>query len=208
MWLGRGTRTAAASTPSATWPRSGTARGSSLRGSQGAGDPWTRGDYTLHHQVSQHSKLLRYIYWNAHFFGENFYGWSIGDRQSLVESGPFHSQGRAGASTHPWQGVWNGNVSVTLVSCNIPRPTIRWVWHADCEASDDDVLQVELTKHGWNAANERARKRDEFNEEYEKYAPTYGWRRLSQSIIPNNNSVTRITTLLLQCLCCSCADPS
>ena len=37
--------------------------------------------------------LCRYIYWNAHFFGENFYGWSIGDRQSLVESGPFHSQG-------------------------------------------------------------------------------------------------------------------
>ena len=71
--------------------------------------------------------LPRYIYWNAHFFGENFYGWSIGDRQSLVESGPFHSQGRAGASTHPWQGIWNGNVSVSLVSCNIPRPTIRSV---------------------------------------------------------------------------------
>jgi len=68
----------------------------------------------------------RYIYWNAHFFGESFYGWSIGDRQSLVESGPFHSQGRAGASTHPWQGVWKGNVTVQLVSCNIPSRTIRW----------------------------------------------------------------------------------
>jgi len=68
----------------------------------------------------------RYIYWNAHFFGENFYGWSIGDRQSLSESGPFHSQGRAGAATHPWQGQWRGNVSIQLVNCNVPRPTIRW----------------------------------------------------------------------------------
>jgi len=35
----------------------------------------------------------RYIYWNAHYYGENFYGWSIGDEKSLFESGPFHSQG-------------------------------------------------------------------------------------------------------------------
>merc|ERR1719471_2671763 len=60
----------------------------------------------------------RYIYWNAHFFGESFYGWSIGDRQSLVESGPFHSQGRIGASNQPWQGTWRANVSVELVTCN------------------------------------------------------------------------------------------
>merc|ERR1719471_677441 len=60
----------------------------------------------------------RYIYWNAHFFGENFYGWSIGDTQSLSESGPFHSQGRIGASNQPWQGSWNGNASVELVTCN------------------------------------------------------------------------------------------
>ena len=55
------------------------------------------------------------------------------------------------------------------------------------QASDDGgvhMLQVELTKHGRNAANERTRKRNEFDEEYEKYAPTYGWRRLSQSIVP------------------------
>jgi hypothetical protein len=36
----------------------------------------------------------RYIYWNAHYYGENFYGWSIGDEKSLFESGPFHSQGQ------------------------------------------------------------------------------------------------------------------
>jgi hypothetical protein len=36
----------------------------------------------------------RYIYWNAHYYGENFYGWSIGDEKSLFESGPFHSQGK------------------------------------------------------------------------------------------------------------------
>merc|ERR1719382_1383929 len=71
----------------------------------------------------------RYIYWNAHFFGENFYGWSIGDAQSLVESGPFHSQGRIGASNQPWQGTWRANVTVELASCHIPREdkrTIRW----------------------------------------------------------------------------------
>ena len=58
------------------------------------------------------------MYWNAHFFGESFYGWSIGDKQSLSESGPFHSQGRIGASNQPWQGTWRGNVSVELVTCN------------------------------------------------------------------------------------------
>jgi hypothetical protein len=71
----------------------------------------------------------RYIYWNAHFFGENFYGWSIGDAQSLVESGPFHSQGRVGASNQPWQGTWRANVTVELTSCHIPREdkrSIRW----------------------------------------------------------------------------------
>ena len=56
---------------------------------------------------------IRYIYWNAHFFGENFYGWSIGDKQSLSESGPFHSQGRIGAGNQPWQGSWRGK------SCDI-----------------------------------------------------------------------------------------
>ena len=35
----------------------------------------------------------RFIYWNSHFYGSNFYGWSIGDIKSLSESGPFHSQG-------------------------------------------------------------------------------------------------------------------
>jgi len=71
----------------------------------------------------------RYIYWNAHFFGENFYGWSIGDAQSLVESGPFHSQGRIGASNQPWQGTWRANVTLELASCHLPREdkrSIRW----------------------------------------------------------------------------------
>ena len=72
--------------------------------------------------------MFRYIYWNAHYFGENFYGWSIGDSQSLVESGPFHSQGRIGASNQPWQGSWRANVSVELVTCNPTgnRGAIRW----------------------------------------------------------------------------------
>ena len=91
-------------------------------------DGWIRGEIILISAVFFFNFInFRYIYWNAHFFGESFYGWSIGDRQSLVESGPFHSQGRAGASTHPWQGVWKGNVTVQLVSCNIPSRTIRWV---------------------------------------------------------------------------------
>jgi len=71
----------------------------------------------------------RYIYWNAHFYGENFYGWSIGDSKSLVESGPFHSQGRGGVSNQPWQGSWRSNVSVQLTTCNInyqQRTPIRW----------------------------------------------------------------------------------
>ena len=38
--------------------------------------------------------IFRYIYWNSHFYGSNFYGWSIGDVKSLTESGPFHSQGK------------------------------------------------------------------------------------------------------------------
>ena len=36
---------------------------------------------------------FRFIYWNSHFYGANFYGWSIGDSRSLFESGPFHAQG-------------------------------------------------------------------------------------------------------------------
>lgn len=40
--------------------------------------------------------IFRFIYWNSHFYGSNFYGWSIGDLKSLTESGPFHSQGEQG----------------------------------------------------------------------------------------------------------------
>jgi len=60
----------------------------------------------------------RYIYWNAHFYGPDFYGWSIGDSRSLSESGPFHAQGRAGVKDQPWLGSWNDNVTVTMVTCN------------------------------------------------------------------------------------------
>ncbi|XP_023340024.1 uncharacterized protein LOC111710193 [Eurytemora carolleeae] len=70
-------------------------------------------------------KEKRYIYWNAHYYGENFYGWSIGDSKSLFESGPFHSQGRAGASNLPWRGSWRGNVTVYLSSCQLPIDKIR-----------------------------------------------------------------------------------
>ena len=91
-----------------------------MRESWEAGDLWTKGELgrveTWRLLVTV--MLSRYIYWNAHYFGENFYGWSIGDSQSLVESGPFHSQGRIGASNQPWQGSWRANVSVELVTCN------------------------------------------------------------------------------------------
>merc|ERR1711874_194684 len=59
----------------------------------------------------------RFIYWNSHFYGSNFYGWSIGDLKSLTESGPFHAQGRAGVALQPWLGSWNDNVTVSLISC-------------------------------------------------------------------------------------------
>lgn len=67
----------------------------------------------------------RYIYWNAHYYGENFYGWSIGDDKSLFESGPFHSQGRGGASNLPWRGSWRGNVTITLSTCQLPLDRVR-----------------------------------------------------------------------------------
>ena len=44
-------------------------------------------------QMNYHLSDYRFIYWNSHFYGSNFYGWSIGDVKSLTESGPFHSQG-------------------------------------------------------------------------------------------------------------------
>jgi len=59
----------------------------------------------------------RFIYWNSHYYGENFYGWSIGDAVSLVESGPFHSQVRGGVSNHPLDGSWSSNISVKISSC-------------------------------------------------------------------------------------------
>merc|ERR1712026_385966 len=59
----------------------------------------------------------RFIYWNSHFYGSNFYGWSIGDLKSLTESGPFHAQGRGGVANQPWLGSWNDNVTVTLITC-------------------------------------------------------------------------------------------
>ena len=80
----------------------------------------------------------RFIYWNSHFYGSNFYGWSIGDLKSLTKSGPFHAQGipalvlfsveekeggdinisgRGGVANQPWLGSWNDNVTVTLITC-------------------------------------------------------------------------------------------
>ena len=77
--------------------------------------------------------FTRFIYWNSHFYGSNFYGWSIGDLKSLTESGPFHAQGmtalvlvcksggnisgRGGVANQPWLGSWNDNVTVTLITC-------------------------------------------------------------------------------------------
>ena len=55
--------------------------------------------------VSMTMYCCRFIYWNSHFYGSNFYGWSIGDIKSLSESGPFHSQGDYADS---W-GVSNGS---------------------------------------------------------------------------------------------------
>merc|ERR1712012_820804 len=75
--------------------------------------------YTRIHQTSEDSQPAdqRFIYWNSHFYGSNFYGWSIGDVKSLTESGPFHSQGRGGVANQPWLGSWNDNVTVSMVSC-------------------------------------------------------------------------------------------
>jgi len=67
----------------------------------------------------------RYIYWNSHFYGSNFYGWSIGDVKSLTESGPFHSQGRGGVANQPWLGSWNDNVTVTLATCSQTKSQTR-----------------------------------------------------------------------------------
>ena len=81
--------------------------------------------------------FTRFIYWNSHFYGSNFYGWSIGDLKSLTKSGPFHAQGipaysvtkeeregadvnisgRGGVANQPWLGSWNDNVTVTLITC-------------------------------------------------------------------------------------------
>ena len=83
--------------------------------------------------------FTRFIYWNSHFYGSNFYGWSIGDLKSLTESGPFHAQGmrawllvccveeregddinilgRGGVANQPWLGSWNDNVTVSLITC-------------------------------------------------------------------------------------------
>ena len=71
----------------------GTESGSFMRELPEAGDPWIKGKVERRWDLIMFFVHHRYIYWNAHFFGEDFYGWSIGDAQSLVESGPFHSQG-------------------------------------------------------------------------------------------------------------------
>ena len=126
MWPGRATLTVTDCTPSAAWPASGTTSAWCMSGWRVAGGPWTRGE--VRRQKIQCPKLkrdiVRYIYWNAHFFGENFYGWSIGDKQSLSESGPFHSQGRIGAGTQPWQGSWRGE---SWVTCSVMMT--RDTWH-------------------------------------------------------------------------------
>ena len=53
----------------------------------------------------------RFIYWNSHFYGSNFYGWSIGDIKSLSESGPFHSQGDYADSCELGMEVSSGTIS-------------------------------------------------------------------------------------------------
>ena len=58
----------------------------------------------------------RFIYWNSHFYGSNFYGWSIGDIKSLSESGPFHSQGDYDYADR--SKLWSYN-SVMEASCGI-----------------------------------------------------------------------------------------
>jgi len=72
--------------------------------------------HTVYQRIAGGSN--RFIYWNSHFYGEDFYGWSIGDSKSLVESGPFHSQGRGGVANQPWQGSWGNNITVQLVTCS------------------------------------------------------------------------------------------
>ena len=144
-------QTVMVSTQLATCQASGITRGLCMREWLEDGGPWIKGNIKIYVRLPSIQTLpsqfiieqllhcgkkrqlkiefyflsKRYIYWNAHFFGENFYGWSIGDKQSLSESGPFHSQGRIGASNQPWQGTWRANVSVELVSCNSVAASMR-----------------------------------------------------------------------------------
>ena len=55
---------------------------------------WKKKSKVLMKKIKDVIIIFRYIYWNSHFYGSNFYGWSIGDVKSLTESGPFHSQGK------------------------------------------------------------------------------------------------------------------
>lgn len=61
--------------------------------------------------------IFRFIYWNSHFYGSNFYGWSIGDLKSLTESGPFHSQGEQSCSLE---------ITVFQFSIGCLRKLISW----------------------------------------------------------------------------------
>lgn len=78
--------------------------------------------HIVYSRLDTQAQERRFIYWNSHFYGSNFYGWSIGDLKSLTESGPFHSQGRGGVANQPWLGSWNDNVTVSLVACGEASP--------------------------------------------------------------------------------------
>lgn len=92
----------------------------------------------------------RFIYWNSHFYGSNFYGWSIGDIKSLTESGPFHSQGRGGVANQPWLGSWNDNVTVSLVTCGEASTASNRVNNVNSVIKKDNKEQKRIVKkaHG------------------------------------------------------------
>ena len=96
----------------------------------------------------------------------------------------FCNLGRAGVATHPWQGVWKGNVTVQLVSCNIPRPTIRYfkIYWFSINWFHNYWLQMELSNNGWAPKNERNGERKKLVKKHEVTKSTNGWWSLCKSL--------------------------
>ena len=76
--------------------------------------------------VSMTMYCCRFIYWNSHFYGSNFYGWSIGDIKSLSESGPFHSQGDYADRSKLWNYSNGSEASSGIISKCVEADDCVW----------------------------------------------------------------------------------